>query len=193
MGFQSYRHSWTIKVFGIKDWDDFSETVETLILNGTTNVPTANAYVMINRLEILTKGATSVNVGTITATAQTDGTVTSQINPGVGQTNQAIVGLCSTQTGFLKSYYASFQTGGGITKSGDISLVYNPEPNVETINFLVKDTRGLMATGSSAFDHTFEPPKVFIGPGIIKVQALTDTADSDVSAGFDIILFTISP
>ena len=80
----------TILIFGLTDWDT-AESTENITLNGTSNVATSNSYVIIHRMRVLTKGATSVNVGVLTATAQSNNTITAQINAGQGQTQMAIL------------------------------------------------------------------------------------------------------
>lgn len=176
----------TIQVYGLTDWDT-SETSEVITLNGTTNVPTVNDYVIIHRMKVLTKGATNVNVGVITATADTDGTVTAQINIGEGQTQMAIYGIPSTQTAYMACYYASINKANA-TGAVDIGLKYNPEPDAELTNFQVKHTQGLMSAGTSHIQQNFNLLNKFSGPGIFKMTGLGSTNNFDVSAGFDLIV-----
>jgi hypothetical protein len=178
----------TIEIFGLTDWDT-AEVSEVITLNGVGNVATTAAYVIIHRMRVKTKGATDVNVGAITATAVTDGTITAQINAGKGQTQMAILGFPSTQTFYMEQMYAYFNRAGGGTRLVDVSLLFNPEPDVELLNFLTKHTLDL-ESGASGVNHNFIPPKSFQGPGILKIQGNGSAADIDMSGGFDGILVT---
>jgi hypothetical protein len=180
----------TVRVYGLTDWAT-AEVSEDITLNGTGNVATANSYVIIHRMKVLTKGATNVNVGIITATAQTDGTVTAQINASEGQTQMAIYGIPSTQTAYLTNYYISLASAPPATADVvAMELLVNPEPDAELTNFLVKHTQGIISDGSSYIRHEFGPYYSVAGPAIIKVQGVAESADTDVSAGFDLILKT---
>lgn len=177
----------TIRVYGLTDWDT-AEVTEDVTLNGTTNVPTANAYVIIHRMEVLTKGATSPNVGIITATAQSDGTITAQIRVGQGQTQSTIFGIPSTQTAYIGRLYGNVNKAGGAAGLMDMQLRFNPEPDSELTNFHVEHTFGLQTVGTSALTINYYVPKIFAGPGIHKIQGVSGTNDMDVSAGYDLIL-----
>lgn len=174
----------TLRVHGLTDWDT-AEVTEDITMNGLTNVPTTNSYVIIHRLEVLTKGATGASVGTITATAQTDNTITAQIRASQGQTQMAIYGVPSTQKAYMGMWYASIARAVG---AAGIHLLFNPEPGDEIINFLTKHTIGLETTGTSALVIPYYIPKKFDGPGIIKIQAQSTINGLDVSAGFDLVL-----
>lgn len=152
-------------------------------MNGVTNVPTVNSYVIIHRIKVLTKGATNINVGVITATAQTDATVTAQINAGEGQTQMAIYGVPSNQKLYMNHIYAAVNrsTSGSV----DIRLYQNPEPDVELLNFATKNTIAINSQGTTEAVHPFEPPKAFVGPCIIKITGVGTANNMDVSAGFD--------
>lgn len=176
----------TLRVSGLTSWSA-KEVSEDIVLDGTTPVATVNAYVIIHRMEVLTKGATGVNVGAITATAVTDGTVTAQINAGEGQTQMAVYGLPSIQVAYMTSYYASFLKTGG-PGNVDVSVLVNPEPDSELLNFVVKHTQAIMSTGSSQFSHSFLPYFRVLGPAIIKIQGNGSANDLDISAGFDLVL-----
>ncbi len=177
----------TIQVYGLTSWDA-AEVSEVVSMDGVTGPNTANAYVIIHRMQVLTKGATSVNVGVISATAATDGTLTAQINAGTGQTHMAIYGVPSTQTAYMGRFYANFNRSGGVSVSADVSLEINPEPDVELINFVTKHTFALVKDGTSALTILYSNYKIFSGPAIIKVQVIASAADLDISAGFDVIL-----
>lgn len=177
----------TIKIFGLVDWDT-AEVNETITLNGTGNVPTINQYVIIHRLQVLTKGATSINVGIITATADTDTTVTAQINVGEGQTQMAVYGIPSVRDAYLLDYYASFDKSGGATGAADISLLVNPTPNDELLNFVTKHVQSIFSAGDSHIDHAFLPYFKVPGPAIIKMEAVGSVDNLTVSAGFSLIL-----
>ncbi len=176
----------TIEILGLRSWDT-KEVSEIITLNGVTDVPTVNSYVIIHRMRVLTKGATSVNVGVITATADVDATVTAQINAGIGQTRMAIYGIPSSQKAYMPSYYASVIKNAASVRIM-IDLMYNPEPDAELTNFLNAHTFGLDSDGSGDIQHRFTPYREFVGPTILKVRGNSSANDSDVSAGFDLIL-----
>jgi hypothetical protein len=145
-------------------------------------------------MRVTAYGASGPNVGTITATAASDATVTAQINPLEGQTQMAIYGVPSTKTAYMTSYYAAIHEAGGTpstAESVDITLKVNPVPDSALLGFLVKHTLGVSTTGSTYFQHAFKPYFKVTGPAIIKVQGLASGADLDVSAGFDLILESV--
>lgn len=176
-----------LKVFGLTDWDT-AEVNEEIVMNTGSPPVTVNAYVIIHRMFVTNKGATNVNVGTITATATGDATVTAQIRPGQGQTQMAVYGIPSTQTAYMGRLYGNVNKAGGAAGLIDVSLRVNPEPQNELLNFLVKHTFGLQTVGTSALTINYYTPKTIAGPAIIKVQALSGTDNMDLSAGFDMVL-----
>jgi len=174
----------TVQVFGLKTWDS-EETSEVVTLNGITGVNTANSYVIIHRIKCLTWGSAGPNVGTITATAATDGTVTAQINPLEGQTQMAIYGIPSIRTAYLTQFYSSLLRS--VAASGDMTLLFNPIPDVDPLHYLVKHTWSIHSTEGER-KHPYDPYSAFTGPGILKIQAAGSANNCDVSAGFDLIL-----
>ena len=174
----------TLRVYGLTSWSA-AEVNEDITLDGTTGVNTVNSYVIIYRMKVLTKGGTNSNVGTITATAASDATVTAQINVGEGQTQMAIFAIPSTQTLYLSLYYGTINKAQGAAATVNFSLLVNPEPDAELVNFLIKNTRGLQSTGASGATWNFDPYFKISGPAIIKVSALASAADVEASAGFD--------
>ena len=175
----------TVQVYGLATWDT-KESSEVITMNGTTDVATGS-YVIIHRIKVLTKGTSGPNVGIITATADTDATVTAQINVGEGQTQMAIYGVPSTQVAYMKSYYGS-AIKAAASLSVELTLLMNPEPDIEGTTFLVKHTIGIATEGTNSVQQLFDPPSGYSGPCILKMQANPSANTTDVSAGFDLIL-----
>lgn len=178
----------TIRIYGLKTWAD-AETSEDITLDGTTPVNTANSYVIIHRMKVLTSGATSINVGTISATAATDNTVTAVILAGDGQTEMAIYGVPSTQTFYLKRWGASIGKG-NTTISANFKLLVNENASTQTTNFIRKDDINLVSTGTSGISRIYDIPPSFAGPCIVKVQGIASAADTDATSGFDAYIVT---
>lgn len=174
----------TIRIYGLKTWD-LAETNEDITLDGTTPVNTVNSYVIIHRMKVLTCGTTNINVGTITATAATDATVTAVIMPGDGQTEMAIYGVPSIQTLYVVRWGCGIDKSSGAAATCDFELRVNENPNVQTTKFLRKDDISLQSTGTSIFDRTYAIPNKFAGPCIIKVSAIASVADLEGESGFD--------
>lgn len=173
----------TVRIYGLTDWASL-EVSEDVTLNGTSSVATANSYVIIHRMEAIPPfGASGPNVGDIKATAQTDNTLSAQINAGNGQTGMAIFGIPSGVTMAVERYYASVQRNANT--SVDIALLFAPDPENTPTVFLVKETVGLATSGNSFVERQPMPRKEFDGPGILKMQATASGNNADVSAGFD--------
>jgi len=176
----------TVKVSGLVDWST-AEVSETVIMNTAAPPQTVNSYVIIHRMEVLTSGATSRNLGVISATAVTDGTVTAHIHIGEGQTQMVVYGIPSTQVLYVGRLYGNLLKG-NIAGGCSCALLYNPEPQTQLTNFNTKHTFGISSTGTSALTINYSVPKKFSGPGILKLQATSTANDMDVSGGFDAVL-----
>lgn len=177
----------TVRIYGLKTWDDATESSEDITLNGTTDVATTNSWVIIHRMEVVTWGATNINVGTITATAVTDASVTAQINVGKGRTQMAIYGISSKQILLIDRLYANaIAIAGGA--EAIVELLVNDMPATELTNFKVRHTFGVRGAGSSNSQPDFDIPKKITGAAIVKINATGDAADMDLSAGFDGLL-----
>jgi hypothetical protein len=182
----------TVEITGLVDWDTAQVSEIVTMGSGSPETVTVNEYVIIHRMSVKTKGATSSNIGEITATAAVDGTVTARIRAGQGQTQMVIYGIPSISSLYMGRLYGNINkasTAGVNVGYADVSIRFNPEPQTELTNFVVRHTFGLSLNGTSALTINYSTPKVFRGPGIIKMQAVSGTADMDISAGFDAMLF----
>jgi len=179
----------SVTISYLPDWDS-KEKTETVTGDLSSGIAMNNAAVMIHRMKVNPQAtSTTTNTGIITATAATDSTVTAQINIGWGQTQMAIYGFGSTQTAYLTQWYASIHKASGAAAHVNYQLRFNPNPNVQTVTFLSKETRGLQSTGNSnkGFPHD-DLPKKFPGPGILKVQGAASAADIEGAAGFNLVM-----
>jgi hypothetical protein len=158
---------------------------ESITLNGTANVATASTYTMVHRMIVTAAGSSGANEGVITATAQTDGTVTAAIAAGDNQTLMAIYRIPAGKTGYLLNWYASLNGGLGVGPDADVRLLAEATGEV----FATKAHLGLTIDGTSHFQHVYVAPPSFAALTTVKVSANTVTVDnSDISAGFDLLL-----
>jgi hypothetical protein len=171
----------TVTIIGLNG--SYAVTTETVTLNGTTNVTTANSYTIIYRMYVVTAGSGGTNAGNITATAQTDATVTAQISIGVAQTLMAIYQVPAGKTAYLRRYYASLNNATSAT-SADVRLLVKPFGEV----YQTKHVVGLLSTGSSFVDYRYDLPLVITEKSLIKLSAETSANNMDVSGGFDLVL-----
>ena len=185
----------TIRIYGLQDWDS-TETSEDIIMDGTAtgenSVDTANSYVIIHRMKVLTTGSVGPfsNVGVISAVAKTDGTVTAQIAAIKGQTQMAIYGIPSTQKLYMYNFAASIahsSPGPTIDSAGIIIFQSTDIENNPTV-FTFKHTAAIQDNGLTTLDSIFPVPKVFDGPCIVKIAMVASSEDSFCDASFDAVL-----
>jgi len=171
------------------DWDS-QETTETVTGDLNAGIVMENAAVIIHRMIVVPQAtSTTANAGLITATAATDGTVTAAIQIGLGQTQMAIYGVPSGCNLFMHDIQVTANKGSGGTVTANMSLMVNPNPDVQTVTFINKHKWGCITAGSSAPEVDFHgTPKKIAGPAIVKLQGISSAADLDVSAWFNGIL-----
>ena len=175
----------TLRIYGLKTWDS-KETSEDIDMDGGGGgggnaVQTANTYVIIHRMKGLTFGATGSNEGIITATANTDATITAAIQVGEGQTLMVIYGIPSTQTIHVAKVEA--HVSGVATATGLGRLLVKENVDLATAAWITKSK--FRFTEVDHHERTYFPYKSFSGPCIVKIQVTTGTNDADCIAEFD--------
>lgn len=171
----------TVQVYGLDASGELANEIVTL--NGTANVATAGTYTMIHRMIVRSAGTLEWNAGTVKATAQTDSTVTAQIQPNNNQTLMAIYQIPSDKTGYITRWYGTMNRA-VTTGAANARLLAKPSGEV----FQVKRVLGLVGTGAGSFDHKYEFPLQVAASTIVKVDVDVSANDTDVSAGFTILL-----
>jgi len=176
----------TIKVYGLTDWDT-AEVNETITMNGTSNVATANNYVIIHRMKAVTWGSSGVNEDDITATADTDSTITAAILTGQNQTQMMIYGIPSTQSLQVKQFLAEIVKGTGSSQRADGEILWMPDPatNVVDNTAWTNKENFLLVEANNPWKHTYELPKSFSGAGIIKIQVTSNSNGTKAIGAMD--------
>ena len=172
----------TMEIFGLDSAGALQN--ETLTLAGTGVVTAVNSYLMIHRMVVRTGLVTATNVGTITANANTDGTVTAQINPGNNQTLMAIYKIPADMDGCMLNFYASLLKATGATATVNVIIKVKPDNEV----YQIKHKQGIIKDGTSQMEHEFFAPNCFEPLSTIKIAADSNVDNVDMSAGFDLIL-----
>jgi hypothetical protein len=171
----------TVKVYGLNG--SYVLTEETVTMNGTTDVATANSHVIIYRMKVVTAGSGGKNAGTITATAVVDATVTLAIVIGKNQTQGSIYQVPAGYTGYLVSFGCGID--GGTTSNVDIELFVKPFGEV----YQLKGTIMLGGSGTSSHDRHYMNPLPITEKSIIKLTGTSDTANMDVTGWWDMVMF----
>lgn len=176
----------TVQIYGLdSSWNLQNESIT---LNGVGNVPTANTYIRIFRIEVTAAGSGLTNAGYITATAQTDTTVTAQVNPGQGQSQMAIYTVPNGYTVFLTNLWANLNKAGGANNNCEIDLHIRVGADVATALFLHRHHTGLITNSDSFTQHQFYPHLPILEKSDIKIVATGGDNNLDVSAGFGMFL-----
>lgn len=158
-----------------------AETNEFVVLNGTSNVVTASSYKRQFRARAFATASTGV-VGTVTSTAQTDGTVTCQVINGNNQTLMSVYTIPFGKTGYIMSWW------GSLTKKQAASSVVVLRAGVLDGMGYVIQVRALNSTGDSGFNYEYKAPRPIAGGADIWVEADTDTNNIGIASGFEILL-----
>lgn len=177
----------TLRIEGLdSNWE---EQTEDITLNGTSNVVTSNTYTRIFRMYGLTWGSGQQNAGDITATAQTDGTVTAQISTGNNQSLMAIYTVPANRTAYMVLWYGSINRQGGTGGAMADIQILTRSADQSNAGWRVKHFSGLAVDGTSNYLHKYEPPKKLTEKTDILVRCLEVTDNNtDVSAGFDLVI-----
>lgn len=174
----------TIIIRGINS--SYNAQSETITLNGTSNVATVNSYFHIHLMQVLTGGSSGANIGNITATAQTDATVTCNIPIGL---NQSVSSVYMVPIGY-KAYLMKCRarTTNGISNSGaTVWLLNKPFGGV----FQLKTQIGLNNSGSSfvEIDYAHSTPFILQARSLTKLNCSSVTNDNTALEGeYDLIL-----
>jgi hypothetical protein len=158
-----------------------SETVE---LNGTSNVATSLTWLMIHRMYVETAGSGGANAGAITATAQSDATVTTRIDVGVNSAAMGIYQIPASTVGYLTGWHAGVMGSG----SANVDFELLRKDALADSVWRPIDLQGTRSGGASRVQHAYKTALALPALTLIKVRATTFTDNQAVFGGFEIVL-----
>lgn len=172
----------TVMVYGLSS--TYVLQSETVTMNGTSNVPTVSTYTFIYKMQVLTAGSGGGNAGNITATAQTDTTVSAYMPIGYNQSTMAIYMVPAGYTAYINSFKAGLSNTTG-SQSADIGLYVKPFGGV----YNLKALHSLVNSGTSVEENIFRYPLSVTEKSIIKVRCTAvQSTNTDIQGEIDFIL-----
>jgi hypothetical protein len=173
----------TVTIVGLDA--SYNIQTETVTMNGTTPVNTANTYTFINRMFVATFGSGGANIGTITATAAIDATVQATIEVGVGQTLKAIYMVPNGYKAYITAISASIQQ---TTANNSIDVMLYTK-DFGSGGYRLRRNLHLTNSGTSTLQRNFDPYLQVDAKTIIKMRAENASANNNmVSGGFDMYI-----
>lgn len=170
--------AWTVEISGIDH--TYRVATEIVTMNGIAAVSTTKKYFYINSMRVGSAGSSGANVGAITATAQTDNTVTATIPAGRNKMDQAI--YCAPVGAYQKvsnfRIEATNATPGAIT-TVDILTKKQGGVWVREVSIDLNSDNNAFADADSGFMPTIAPR------GGFKVMATASAGSSLVNCNFD--------
>jgi hypothetical protein len=171
----------TILIRGING--SYNAVSETITMNGLTPVTTVNSYVHIHLLQ---NTGSSNNVGTITGTANVDGTLTITMPIGYNQSASSIYMIPVDYKGYLIKCRARMSNATANSEAS-ITLYNKPFGGV----FQVKTQIGLNNSGASSvvLDYSHSAPFIFQAKSLVKLTCVSaSNNNTNVQGEYDLIL-----
>lgn len=157
---------------------------ETVTLNGTTDVETANSYLHIHKMEVILSGSGQTNAGAITATGTTSSNVMSSITAGEGRAHQTHFMVPAGYTCFITDVlYSTFRASGTGRKEAEFSL-YSLSNTTNTKELIQK----VGVASETVFQQSGAIKRQIPAKSLIWLSATAESANTAVSAQLDLVL-----
>lgn len=162
----------------------FVEQTEVVPMNGTTPVLSSLSYIRLNPVLVIDAGPLLVNQGEITITQSiTTNIVFSEIQAGNNRTLNSGYTIPAGKVGHIRSGFATI--GKKQTASSEIQALSRQQGST----YQIAEWFSIHSQGSSYIQRPFVIPLIGIPAGTdILLRGNTDTNNSDLSAGLEIIL-----
>ena len=120
----------------------------------------------------------------VTATAQTDATVSAQINGSNNQTLMAVYKVPSDRHALIMDFYADMIRTPSSSADARIDMLIKPPGEV----YQIKRRLAVGKNGSTFVNFPFFVPRIVKPSSEIKVRANVSANTTEISAGFDLVL-----
>lgn len=178
----------TVEIKGIGSSGE--ETVETVTMNGTSNVATTLTFLAINSMQVLTSGTGLVNAGIITATAQTDSTVTATIPAGIGKSASSVYRVPQWCRAYLQSWRVSVSAIDSTTSEAEVGLFAKPDGG----SWGLVGRMSVTANNMTGEEQDFRFSQTFGAGTTLKARVLAVSSDNvDVTAHIVGVLLKSEP
>jgi len=172
----------------------FSKFTELVVMNGKTNVPMVTPCTRINEL-IVTKAGSDVskaNLGTITATAQTDATITNQIEIGESVAMSTVFTIPSGVTALLTAIAVTINNTGVSSAQANAQMSFITQSPIDVAT--APKRKGIFfqptVSGTSYLSEALiTTPSVLSEKTDIRIRVETvSDNDTDVTGAYSLIL-----
>jgi hypothetical protein len=165
----------TVLISGLDE--NYALQTETVTLNGTSNVITANLWYTINSITVSTFGSLGYNDGVITATDDTALTVSNQIDANMNVSQSSVYQVPLTYSAYILDYNLS------VNNPCSIDLMVKP---FGQSFYNIQHT--VMLSGQSNREMAFVMPIKVEAKSIIKARCSTNSNNTDVSCAYSMVL-----
>ncbi len=174
----------TIEVTGLDaNWDEVTQNIDLDGTNTTTAVTLTTALIRCYRMRVLEDVVTTSAVRVHNVGETTDYAI---IKTGNNQTLMAIYTVPANKTAYITSWYADYVRSASKDPNGVEFRAWVADRG-NSYEFQIRQAKGVPKQ-AGGFQEFFNPYNKILEKSDIKVTAEPDAADSDVHAGFDIIL-----
>jgi len=174
----------TVLIFGVNSV--YQRITEVVSLNGTVAVPTVNSYLHIHLIQVNSSGSNETNIGAITATAVTDGTITCTISAGEGQSESSVYLVPIGYTAYIVRVRARMNC---VTASSAATVGLYTFPFGKA--WQLKTKMGINNSGSSfvELDYTDSAPFIVPEKSWIKLRCTSVTNNNtSIDGEYDLII-----
>jgi len=174
--------AWTIKIYGLdENWNEISETIE---LDGTSAVETANTYIRCYRAIIMSGGTRIGLAGDITIyETGSPSKIVASVLEEKNQTHMAIYTIPANKTALI----ANADANAGKGKEAEVELLIKENIIGDEVD-LVKATRYIY---QNSFSRVYNSPRKLKEKTDIWVRGKSALGPVNLSASFEICLFDI--
>ena len=172
----------TVRLYGLDG--SLAEQTEDITMNGTSDVVSANTYLRLDKVMVLTAGSGGENAGAITVhQTTTTANVFAEVPAGFNHSMISAYTIPAGKTGFFLDWFV--EMAGGNNASSQCRLRVRPSGGV----FNVKEVVALEDGGDTAIHRPYKAPKNSLAAGSdIVISADSDTANAAISGGYTLLL-----